>query len=319
MKNILLVLLLSTRFLFAQNLVPNPSFEDYDSCPQGTSDFSVKDWVNPTTATPDYYNVCSSFEVGIPSNFFGYQSAKSGSAYIGIHTSNLGNFDSDYREYVQCKLIKPLEVYKTYRISFYVSLSDSSLKACDNIGAYLSKTPVSLADNLNLNFNPQIVSERNVPFSNKEEWIEISGVFIATGGEQYITIGIFSNNINTSSLDLTSGWFEPYYYIDDVSVILKESSPIAIPSAFSPNNDGNNDRFFPIYFDSLIRIRQFRIYNQWGELVHNDPTSGWDGSYQSQPQSFGVYTYFVFADIPLPDNLGKSIEYKKIGAFTLFR
>jgi hypothetical protein len=45
----------------AQNLVPNGSFEQYDTCPtnvNGTSLQYANSWVNPNAGTPDYYNAC---------------------------------------------------------------------------------------------------------------------------------------------------------------------------------------------------------------------------------------------------------------------
>jgi gliding motility-associated-like protein len=67
--------------------------------------------------------------------------------------------------------------------------------------------------------------------------------------------------------------------------------PIGIPSAFSPNGDGNNDVFF-------VRGGPFtefdlRIYNNWGVLLFSAErqTDGWDGSYKGQPQPVGVYVH----------------------------
>lgn len=63
---------------YAQNLVPNPSFEDTLQCPNG--DFNnIKFWINPTSATPDIFNSCSTDGfTGVPVNYFGNQSASMG-------------------------------------------------------------------------------------------------------------------------------------------------------------------------------------------------------------------------------------------------
>ncbi|MFK7908072.1 MAG: gliding motility-associated C-terminal domain-containing protein [Chitinophagales bacterium] len=71
---------------------------------------------------------------------------------------------------------------------------------------------------------------------------------------------------------------------------------IAVPNAFSPNEDGINDRFFPApeSFDELL---QFTIYNRWGKEVFstNNPSEGWDGLWDNELQPVGVYPYWVEA------------------------
>lgn len=52
--------LLIANFSFAQvNLVPNPSFESYSTCPDGSSQlYKATPWFNPALGSPDYFNVC---------------------------------------------------------------------------------------------------------------------------------------------------------------------------------------------------------------------------------------------------------------------
>lgn len=51
-------------------------------------------------------------------------------------------------------------------------------------------------------------------------WITISDTIIASGGEQYITIGSFAATPNSQSTGTTTGWAHVYMYIDDVQVYL---------------------------------------------------------------------------------------------------
>ncbi len=71
------------------------------------------------------------------------------------------------------------------------------------------------------------------------------------------------------------------------------------PSAFSPNNDGVNDRFI-LYSDngSGEIIERLRIYDRWGNQVFaaeqiqlNDENRGWDGSFEGKPAKPQVYVY----------------------------
>jgi len=41
---------------------------------------------------------------------------------------------------------------------------------------------------------------------------------------------------------------------------------------------------------------QFSIFNRWGQKVYDnttDPTKGWDGKFNGEPQDIGVYNYVV--------------------------
>src|SRR5258708_7934679 len=93
-KNLKTLMLLCATFLnsfsFAQNLVPNPSFEDTIQCPanpQPTIDYASH-W-STYGSSSDYFNSCAnnnSFIYGVPSNFSGYQNAMHGIAYAGLIT-----------------------------------------------------------------------------------------------------------------------------------------------------------------------------------------------------------------------------------------
>lgn len=214
------MIILFCKYSFTQNLVPNPSFEDTIQCPAGLNSLTnAINWINPTIASPDHFHSCNTGTAGVPSNGFGSQAARTGNSYVGIHTSDFVS-SNEYREYIQCELTSPLQIGQKYKVAFFVSLSEGSGKACDNIGAYLSSAQISSSSNLTLLYSPQITSPINAPTTSKTEWTEITGTFMATGGEKYITIGVFTTNANTNWVNVNGGWSsEPYYYIDDVSVI----------------------------------------------------------------------------------------------------
>lgn len=66
---------------------------------------------------------------------------------------------------------------------------------------------------------------------------------------------------------------------------------IFVPNVFTPNGDGKNDVLK--VFGNYIRSIDFRIFNQWGQLIFSttDATMGWDGKHKGQLQPVGVYTY----------------------------
>ena len=152
-----------------QNLVPNPSFEIIDSCPQFVGNFTVVDWNKPTWGSSDNFHTCSTGQNGVPQNVLGWEYPKTGSGYVGTWGHSF--IGTNYREYIQCQLLSPLEEDKQYEVSFWVSRADSSTFACNNIGAFLSSTPVFLADNTNLPYTPQVVSEAII--TDAINWIQI--------------------------------------------------------------------------------------------------------------------------------------------------
>ncbi len=94
--------------------------------------------------------------------------------------------------------------------------------------------------------------------------------------------------------------------VEVVAATLPESDPppvrdVAIPNAFTPNNDGLNDVFIPVANDQ-VRFQRFEVYNRWGELLFsasdfqpNDRGQGWDGTYRGRVVATGTYTYRLVA------------------------
>jgi gliding motility-associated-like protein len=67
---------------------------------------------------------------------------------------------------------------------------------------------------------------------------------------------------------------------------------VIMPSAFSPNGDGNNDLFRPKVYDAVTNYH-LMLFNRWGSLVFqtNDPKIGWDGYMKGRPQSSQAFLY----------------------------
>lgn len=66
-----------------------------------------------------------------------------------------------------------------------------------------------------------------------------------------------------------------------------------VPNAFSPNEDGNNDRFG--VFAGSIRTFRMAIYNRWGEKMFesSDMQASWDGKFKGRYAPDGVYVVLV--------------------------
>lgn len=214
----LIYLLFANSLVFSQNLVPNPSFENYASCPSSVAQIGLAlPWISPTSGSPDYFNVCSSSSYcSVPTNFFGNQAPRTGNAYAqAVFFPSLG---VNFREYVQVKLISPLVGGQTYNVSFYTSLQDNAAVATNNIGIYISSSPISLAASTNLPVIPQI-NEPSI-ITDYNTWTLISGTYTAIGSEEYITIGNFYDDASTSTSinPVGNSMYATFYLIEDVCV-----------------------------------------------------------------------------------------------------
>ncbi len=236
----------------AQNLVPNPSFEEHTVCPKelGKRQLYIENWIQPTAGSIDYFHRCSD-KCGVPENVVGYQEARSGDGYIGITV-----YHERYRVYAQALLKQPLVAGKTYNVEYNVCLAENSKYAVGNISAYFStdkitslvETAFECMESVSANESdyklvpgpckPQVNNPVENILKDAKMWKKISGTFTAKGGEKYITIGNFYSNPKTPttpSPSMGKGAYA-YYFIDDVAVFESGTSvePFFVSTNLSP-------------------------------------------------------------------------------------
>lgn len=82
--------------------------------------------------------------------------------------------------------------------------------------------------------------------------------------------------------------------VDTVSqkIRVMKSCFIGVPNAFTPNDDGINDFFYPINAFKADHL-DFRVYNRWGQVVFksNDWTKKWNGKIKGIIQPAGMYVW----------------------------
>lgn len=88
---------------------------------------------------------------------------------------------------------------------------------------------------------------------------------------------------------------------DFVTIFVQKEQVIAVPTGFSPNNDGNNDQLW-IHGEPEALINFFRVYDRQGALIyeiHNqrlgDLTEGWNGLFNGQPMAADTYVWYLEA------------------------
>ncbi len=267
MKQILTVLfffcVLTTK---GQNLVPNPGFEAHSQCPYYIDDFYVVlNWYSVVghMSTPNYYNVCGDEPrgVSVPRNNVGYQIPFDGDAYAGIFCyQNLGI--GTLREYIQTRLTSPLIAGQWYRISFFTNLADGSSSAVNNIGAALTNEPVR---GINSYDNLKLIPALNATeiISDSLNWTRVTGYYKAHGEEQFITLGNFYSDEQTSKKNWDgTGAGSAYYLIDAVSVTATDAPACTEPVVY-PNPSAGQ-----ININTLCQNIQYtRIYNAISQLV----------------------------------------------------
>ena len=107
----------------------------------------------------------------------------------------------------------------------------------------------------------------------------------------------------------------------EITIEVIANRPVFIPTGFSPNGDGINDRLVIFANLNLVEeVQQFNIYDRWGveifnrtDFIPNDETFGWDGTFKNEVLEPGVYFYYAV----ILFNDGSSSVIK--GEFTIVR
>ena len=89
--------------------------------------------------------------------------------------------------------------------------------------------------------------------------------------------------------------------VDTANLHLKAAvldKDFVMPNAFTPNGDGKNDIFAPVFrMQQDFSIISFEIFNRWGQRVFGSYTGtgakGWDGFHNGRQAEVGTYYYSI--------------------------
>lgn len=225
------LLIVPLQRVHAQNLVPNGDFESYQICPYVVPFASMTaEWFNPVTTTsngivndvttPDFFHACSPSNSGwsTPVNHAGTMQPHSGDGYMGIVTGDLFGWPA-YREYIEVELTSPLQAGQEYNVELWVSCARGEW---DQFG-YATRIGVLFTTNALVNqsfpLSQQPQLQTSSVLDNLTTWQLVSWVYTASGGERYLTIGNWNQQLVVASgANPAQGTGNGYYYIDDVSV-----------------------------------------------------------------------------------------------------
>ena len=144
-------------------------------------------------------------------------------------------------------------------------------------------------------------------------------VSVAHGNLVFLSDGAFSYTPDTNYYG-TDGFsyraFDGFSYSNEafVTISIQSVSELKIPNAFTPNNDGLNDFFRPVYRG--MNNVELQVFDTWGNLVYKESGKalmGWDGNISNESAENGNYLYRIHA------TTNEFKEIKKEGLFTLIK
>jgi hypothetical protein len=250
---LLLLLVFTQNLSMAQNLIPNPSFENFLFCPVDMNydrkTFPVLDWSLANHGTPDYFNSCNKFNVGVPVNVMGNCFAAEGHGYVGLILLEKPEFTDydrkkayNYREYIQCSLTYPLEKDVKYIFTMKYSVAEYSRYCVNRLGVLISIEKIKSRTMDPLLFKPTFQIDTTDYCLIPGAWYELCDTIFAKGGEKYVTIGNFFNDCQTEYVNMDEQDLPPfrknrvieeslaYYYIDMIELQVINTNSIEISS-----------------------------------------------------------------------------------------
>jgi len=207
-------------------LIPNPSFEDMNCCPDNKEQlYCAEAWIQASGATTDYVHTCDGFigHRGIP-NANAPLPFPDGQGAIGFRDGYPG--DGDYKEYTGSVLISAMEVGKEYRLDFFVGFPDRPQHSTFDIGLFASTNRNSIPFGGNNSAfgcptNGSGFDQLGAQTVNGNfEWVNVVFEFTATQAYQVMVVGPgCQSNRNVGG--------EPYYFFDRLA--LAETADFGIP------------------------------------------------------------------------------------------
>ena len=192
--------------------------------------------------------------------------------------------------------------YRNYLMAGTYQVAVEDIDGCEyEVSIILEENPelfIDLGADIEVEIGDSI--ELSVQINLPEEaidtiiWRPLSDADCAGCTEQMITpsesMNVLVEVIDTFGCSVTDNIF--------LYVVGGEESPIFVPTAFSPNNDGNNDQLIVFGKSDVEEIQLFQIFNRWGEMVYEakdflpeNPDAAWDGTHHNRPLNAQVFAW----------------------------
>jgi OmpA-OmpF porin, OOP family len=247
-----------------KNLIINPDFDFFYYKPvlityHGNT--KIEDWI-PFWTTPGYYtpdfisnlryidvfSYSYLFDMPLPDKF----------QYVGIA---LYKESDNYSEYIQGKLITPLTAGKMYCLRTSINLCSYSKYSVNRLAFYFSSSPIAVDSKNEESYLPQ-VKFSDLPVENKH-FTTLCNYFVATDGENIITVGRFSKpeNIEVRKREnIPQGPFgleqSAYYLIDNIELFEIQDTLECHCKQINNASDTSKNKSGEVYETDLNKLKQ---------------------------------------------------------------
>ncbi len=214
-RSLAFLVLLAPLSLHAQNLIPNPGFENYITAPRDEGDFNLRDWFNPNPtggswpqSTPAHLHKNGTGKGNWSVDHFGPKIRPyKGDGLILLVVRN--NSKDNFREYASVKLTSPLVVGQKYKLTFQASLGEGRMYGCKRVDGWRAGFTVDKPRQ----YDAEVIGDATWQYVTLAEgdgrmgqtrWTEYTFEFTATKPSGYMTIGSFLSDAGQDWKDYTS-------------------------------------------------------------------------------------------------------------------
>jgi len=210
------------------------------------------------------------------------------------------------------------------------STNTTSAESCDSYvwngttysssGVYTGTTANCVTEALNLTINPSPLASFNPSINLFTESPQLVAFTNTTAGAATYTWDfgdgassneinpnhVFTDNTNGQTITLVAASIMGCTSTYQISIEFDEMLIYYIPNTFTPDGDGYNQTFKPVFTSGFDPYHyEMLIYNRWGEIIFetHDVSYGWDGTYAFENSicQYGIYTYKITFKNPILD------------------
>ncbi len=117
------------------------------------------------------------------------------------------------------------------------------------------------------------------------KWLTTTNLSDSTIGNPYVNLPETGTFKYLVTLTTASGCI----LTDTIVITVIENSEVKMPNVFTPNGDGKNDLFQPLFVGGC-EVQSIKIFNRWGNKVY-DGVDGWDGKHNGMLLESGIYVW----------------------------
>lgn len=119
----------------------------------------------------------------------------------------------------------------------------------------------------------------------------------------------FDNTTSKTKTVTATGWY--WATLQDASgcdvvdsIYVQFNLKYYAPTAFTPDQNGLNDVFIPVFSDASLTDYNLRIFDRWGKTIFmaDDPADSWDGMFDGKTCDMGTYIYYLTVATGICDN-----------------